>query len=97
MKNLLIIYNVIFLLFGNVLFSNIHYLHNHHSNETHKIHKDYECNECIIIENSNNYFADFQEVNFSNNNINESAELYLSSFEFDINKLCSARSPPFSL
>ena len=29
MKNLLIIYNIIFLLAGNVLFSNIHYIHNH--------------------------------------------------------------------
>ena len=38
MKNLLIIYNVIFLLFGNVLFSSIHYLHDHnHNDEVHEM------------------------------------------------------------
>ena len=69
MKNLLIIYNVIFLLCGNVLFSNIHYLHHHHhdhSNEAHQSYENHECEECTIIKNSNNYFADFWKVNFSN-------------------------------
>ena len=59
MKNLFIIYNVIFLLFGNVLLSNIHYFHDHHHD-----HGDYnehsnneECQDCIIIENSSNLIA----------------------------------------
>ncbi len=67
MKNLLIIYNVIFLLAGNVLLSNIHHIHDHSHSHNHEY---YECEECIIIENNNNYDLDYQEVNFSNNNIN---------------------------
>ena len=36
MKNLLIIYNVIFLLAGNVLLSNIHYIHDHSHSHNHE-------------------------------------------------------------
>ena len=93
MKNLLIIYNVIFLLFGNVLFTSIHYLHDH--DQHHEYNND-ECQECIIIENSNNYVSDFQEVNFSNNNFNEFAVLYLAVIQFNINNSYPARSPPSS-
>ena len=48
MRNLLIVYNIIFLSFGNVLFSSIHYLHDHHHSD--EIHEDHECKECIIID-----------------------------------------------
>ena len=95
MRNLLIIYNVLFLLFGNVLFSSIHYLHHHHYDN--EIHEDDECNECLIIENSNNYISDFQQVNFSNDNIDEYVVLYTSTVHLNIYRSCSARSPPFSL
>ena len=61
MKNLLIIYNVIFLLAGNVLLSNIHYMHEH--NHSHK-HETNECQKCINIENGNNYLLDFQIFQF---------------------------------
>ena len=38
-----------FLLIGNVLFSNIHYFHHHHhSDETYEYH---ECDKCILIDN----------------------------------------------
>jgi len=94
MKNLLIIYNIIFLSFGNVLFSSIHYLHDHHHSD--EIHEEHECKECIIIENSNNYVSDFQQVNFSNNIFNEFIALYLSTNEFNIIKSCSSRAPPIS-
>ena len=93
MKNLLIIYNVIFLLVGNVLFSNIHYMHSqHHSHH----HETDECQECIIIKNSNNYISDFQEVNFSNNNINLFVYEYYSLIEFNINQTYLSRAPPIS-
>jgi len=93
MKNLLIIYNVIFLLAGNVLLSNIHHIHDHsHSHE----HETYECEECIIIENNNNYVLDYQEVNFLNNNINLFVSEYYSSIEFDIEQTYLSRSPPIS-
>ena len=79
MKNLLIIYNVIFLLAGNVLLSNIHYIHDH-SHE----HETYECQECIIIENINNYILDYQEIIFSNNDINLFVSEYYNFIEFNI-------------
>ena len=91
MKNLLIIYNVIFLLAGNVLFSNIHYMHSqHHSHH----HETDECQECIIIKNSNNYISDFQEVNFSNNNTNLFVYQYFGTIEFNAHRKYLSRAPP---
>ena len=92
MKSLLIIYNVIFLFAGNVLLSNIHHYEHHHSYQ----HKNVECQECIIIENSNNYVTDFQEVNFLNNNINLFACDFFSIIEFDVSRKYLARAPPIS-
>ena len=93
-KNLLIIYNVMFLSFGNVLFSNIHYSHDHdHDHETEEVH---ECQECINIENSSNYTINFQEVNFSNNNINQSVFQNSSPIEFKIERIYCTRAPPIS-
>ena len=56
MKNLLIIYNLIFLLFGNVLFPSIHYLHEHENDHEHNYEVN-ECDECIIIENINSKYG----------------------------------------
>ena len=94
MKNLLIIYNVIFLLAGNVLFANIHYLDDHHHDHYHE-HQTEECQECIIIEN-NNYAIDFQEVSFSNNNFNLFVSEYYSFIEFTIQQTFHSRAPPIS-
>ena len=95
MKNLLIIYNVIFLLAGNVLLSNIHYIHDHNHGHSHE-HETYECQECIIIENINNYILDYQEINFSNNNINLFVSEYYSFIEFNIEQTYLSRAPPIS-
>ena len=92
MKNLLIIYNVIFLFAGNVLLSNIHHHGHHHSDQ----HDTNEWQECIIIENSNNYVTEFQEVNLSNNNINLFVSDFLSIIEFDVTRKYLARAPPIS-
>ncbi len=77
MKNLLIICNVIFLLVGNVLFSNIHYLNEHN----HENHANYECEECIIIENSTNYFTDFDEEKFLKNKTFQFVLEYFSAID----------------
>ena len=96
MKNLLIIYNIIFLLAGNVLFANIHYLNDHHHHHDHSNeHQTEECQECIIIEN-NNYAIDFQEVSFSNNNTNLFISEYYTFVEFTIQKTFHSRAPPIS-
>ena len=95
MRNLLIIYNVIFLLFGNVLFSSIHYLHDH--NHDSEVQEDHECNECIIIENSNNYISDLNQVSFSNNTVNIFANGYCNlSYDDDIKQIYFSRAPPVS-
>ena len=92
MKNLLIIYNVIFLFAGNMLFSNIHYTFHHHSDE----YETDDCQECIIIENSSNLITNFQEVSFSNNNINLFVSIYFNIIEFNAKKIYLSRAPPIS-
>ena len=94
MKNLLIIYNIIFLLAGNVLFANIHHVHDHSHDHSHE-HQTEECQECIIIEN-NNDAIDFQEVSFSSNNFNLFVSEYYSFIEFNIEQTYLSRAPPIS-
>ena len=92
MKNFLIFCNVIFLLAGNTLFSNIHYFHDHdHENEA-----NHECEECINIQNSDNYILDFYEVNFSINNTNLCASKYFATIEFNVDRKYFSRAPPIS-
>ena len=97
MKNLLIIYNVIFLLVGNVLFSNIHHNHNHNHNHNHTDdYKTHECQECINFENSSNYVQGFQKVIFSNNYTSLLVNEYLVFFRIDIQNIAHSRAPPIS-
>ena len=92
MKNLLIICNVIFLLVGNILFSNIHYLNEHN----HENHAHYECEECIIIENSTNYFTDFDEEKFLKNKTFQFVLEYFSAIDLSSAKIYLSRAPPIS-
>ena len=94
MKNLLIICSVIFLLVGDVLLSNTHYLHDHDDHDEN--HLSHECEECIIIKSCKNYVSDFQEVFFSNKSINQLVIQYLSTIEYSINKIVNPRAPPIS-
>ena len=55
MKQLLITFNVIFLLFGNIFFLNIHSTHDH---DHHHEHVEQECLECLNIENNSNYIVE---------------------------------------
>ena len=94
MKNLIIILNTLFLLSGNILFSNIHHLHTHaHSHD----YKSNECEECINIQNSDNYILDFYEVNFSINNTNLCASKYFATIEFNVDRKYLSRAPPIFL
>ncbi len=94
MKKLLILCSIIFLLAENVLFSNIHYFIEHnHNHETHEI---YECQKCIIIENSNNYFADYSELKFLKNQTFQFIFEYFSTIEFYIQQRYLSRAPPIS-
>ena len=95
MKKILIIYNIIFLFTGNVLLSSVHHLfmHNHSHDITLEKH---ECIECINAENSNNYILEINEVNFSNNTINQFVFLYRNDIKFTIDKSSDSRAPPIS-
>ena len=89
MKNILVIYNIIFLLVGSVLFSNIHYLNEHQHG-----HEGHECQKCISIENNSNYISDSQQVDFLNNNINQFEYEYISIIEYSIGRKYHTRAPP---
>ena len=52
MRSSLIIYNIAFFLFGNVLFANLHHLS--HDHDHHSINSN-DCFECIVVEESSNY------------------------------------------
>jgi len=92
MKKLLIIYNIVFLIAGNILLATNHYSHNHSH-----VHDTYtnECEECIIIENNSNYVSEYQEINFLTFNI----DLFVSEYiliEFNIEQTYFSRAPPIS-
>jgi len=97
MKNLLVLYNVIFLFAGNVLFSNIHYFH-HHSHDHNHLHDSTtsECYECIVFEYGNDYIDDFNELNFSNNNFDQFIFQYSSKIRLEIDEVYSSRAPPIA-
>ena len=95
MKNLLIFYNVIFLLAGNILFSNIHYFHHHDHNHSHDSISS-ECYECIVFDYGSDCIEDSNKLNFSNNNFDQFIFQYSSKIKLDINEVYSSRAPPIS-
>ena len=92
MKNIIIILNILFLFSGNILFSNIlHHDHDHcHESEI------YECEECINIENNNNYIIDFQSTFFLNTTTSLISLEYFNSINSHINSQYLSRAPPIS-
>tara|TARA_Y100000590_G_C15718323_1_gene1012665 strand:+ start:377 stop:652 length:276 start_codon:yes stop_codon:yes gene_type:complete len=90
-KNLLIIFNVLFLLAGNALFLNVHHLNDHN----HEAHNDHECIECVILKN-NNYFSEFNDVNFLQNITIQLVLDYSSIIEFEVASIYHSRAPPLS-
>ena len=93
MKNLIIIFNITFLFFGNLLFSNIHYLHNHNHNHTFEYD---ECIDCITFDSNSNYVLDNNELNFSNSNSNEAILNPIITIETNLYKKYLSRAPPIS-
>ena len=91
MYKYLIIYNIIFLLLGNVLIPNIHHLSDHYHGGDH-----YDCEECIIFKYSDNYISDFKEVKFQNNITFQLVFEYFSIIKFRSVKIYSSRAPPIS-
>ena len=87
-------YNILFLIFGNTLFSSIHLLHHHdHCDE----HKNVECQECLLIDSSNTFILQDNELEFSNPTIYELFENTLNSKLYLKNKAFSSRAPPYTV
>ena len=96
MKKVSIISSLIFFLLGNVLISNVHYLLEHEHEHEHE-HSTYgECQECLLIENTNDYILDFDKVRFSNNSTNVLVPQYFSVIQININHRYLSRAPPIS-
>ncbi len=55
MRYSLFAYNIIFLIFGNILFSSIH--HSHDYNHDHDTSK-HECVDCFVLDSNQNFILD---------------------------------------
>ena len=91
MRNLLITYNCLFLLVGNIFLLNLHFIHDHHHSD-----KIEECQECITIENNNNYFSDFNEIKLFDKLTDLKIIEYVSIIDFNNTNICLSRAPPIS-
>ena len=91
MKNLLILYKIIILLFGNFLFSQIHHLNEH----SHSSDKPVECIVCENFNNNSSYTYDDQLVRFSKDYTMSYTKLYNSIDSVILTKFLS-RAPPIS-
>jgi hypothetical protein len=65
MKSWLIILNIAIFFIGNTFAASAHY-YNHEDSHHHE--QEYDCQECINIENSSNFVFDFDTAIFSDNN-----------------------------
>ena len=93
MKSILYIYSIVFLSFGNVLFSNIHYLHDH---SDHSDHVDNECYECINFDNNNNLIHNLNEIKYQLNQTSILLTIYFSVIKTKNTNIYLSRAPPIS-
>ena len=93
MKNIFITYNILFLLFGNTLFSCIHLLHDHDHNNCHD-NNSVDCQECLAIDSSNTFILNKNELKFKKQIINDFFENVSKSKSYLRTKAFSSRAPP---
>ena len=96
MKKSLIIFNVIFLLIGNLLFSNIHHSHHDHEHCHFDDYQNHNCQECIILDNNNIYISNFYEPNFLNSDYIQIVFQEFTFIENNFDKKYNSRAPPIS-
>tara|TARA_Y100001970_G_C13512340_1_gene498931 strand:- start:130 stop:414 length:285 start_codon:yes stop_codon:yes gene_type:complete len=93
MKSLIFIFNVLFLFFGNILFSSFHHLHHH--DECHSYEMP-ECSECEIIKNNDNYVS---IISLDDVFVINSIQLQIVQFftpDLTASKRFNSRAPPTS-
>ena len=92
MKNLLTIYNVVFLLLGNILLSNLHHLEHDHGHEPGHT----KCEDCIFFENNNNYILEDDKLDFLTDDFNLFICESIDVVEYFVYKTYLPRAPPIS-
>ena len=92
MKRLLVIYNVIFFLFGNVLISNIHHLSHSHDHEV--SHERHDCSECLAIESIHDLELDSNKTKYLIRCLNVSFSEIDGIASSNIDRLYAPRAPP---
>ena len=97
MKKFLILYNIIFLLAGNVLLANLHILHDHdHDHESNSEIDNHECEECINFQHNTNYISSFENVLYIDNKFISFRCEYFNNFQSINRAIFSSRAPPFT-
>ena len=101
MNKVIIIFNVVFLLFGNLIFSNLHFLHHHDiegcsHNHDEKTFKYEECLDCITLDNNNEFSFTKSELRTFNKLIDVLILVPVIFTEYNFNKNYSSRAPPIS-
>ena len=96
MKKSLIIFNVIFLLIGNLLFSNIHHSLHDHEHLHFDDYQNHDCQKCIIIDNNSIYISNFYESYFLNSDYIQVVFQEFTFIENNIDKKYNSRAPPIS-
>ena len=91
MRNYLYIYNLAFLLIGNILFSNIHSLIEHDHSDI-----EHECVDCEYHQNNSNYICSDNELSILNNSFITLSLNDLVFIETKIDKNFHSRAPPIS-
>tara|TARA_Y100001968_G_scaffold333529_1_gene396965 strand:- start:29224 stop:29532 length:309 start_codon:yes stop_codon:yes gene_type:complete len=94
MKKIFIIYNIIFLFFGNGLLSQINHHHHHHHHNDHTV-EFHECDECLSINNDEN-FIDYPKNTFLKENINQYVLPVFNTISFNSKRKYQSRAPPIS-
>ena len=92
MKKLFIIYNLIFLFFGSDLLSQINHHHHHHHDHAIEYH---ECDECLSINNDEN-FINYPANTFFEENINHYVLPVFNTIGFNFRRKYQSRAPPIS-
>mgnify|MGYP001175745559 CR=1 FL=1 len=93
MKKIFFIFNILFLVVGNSILSNIH--HHEHS-DCHYHQEEQDCEQCLIIKISNSYIVDYQEIFISHNSKSLFSLKHLDSISFYIDRQYLSRAPPIS-
>ena len=95
MKKLVILYNIIFFLAGNVFLANLHFLHDHH-HETNSDVEYHECEECVNFNNNANYFSTCNNISSVENKFISLRNEYLNNIQSADNTIYSSRAPPLT-